>query len=50
MRDDIRKKGLLDEEVYDRVPWMHISSNIDPALKWNLDEEEEDLYYYLIQF
>ena len=31
VRDDIREMGQSGEEVYDRVTWRRISSNIDPT-------------------
>ena len=26
-----KRKGLSEEEVYDRATWMHMSSNVDPT-------------------
>ena len=31
VRDDIKKKGLSAEEVYDRATWRRVSSYIDPT-------------------
>ena len=31
VRDDIKEKGLSEEEVYDRATWRHMSSYMDPT-------------------
>ena len=41
VKDDIKEKGLLGEEVYDRATWRRKSSYIDNTPKWKSDEEEE---------
>ena len=41
VKDDIKEKGLLVEEVYDRATWSRMSSYIDNTQKWESDEEEE---------
>ena len=31
VKDDIKKKGLLADDVYDHATWRHMSSYIDPT-------------------
>ena len=31
VRDDIKEKGLSEEDVYDRATWRRMSSDIDPT-------------------
>ena len=31
VKDDLREKGLSEEEVYDRAAWRRLSSHIDPT-------------------
>ena len=31
VKDDIKEKGLLVDEVYDRATWRRMSSYIDPT-------------------
>ena len=34
VKDDIKVKGLSDDEVYDRATWRRMSSHIDHTQKW----------------
>ena len=34
VKDDIKEKGLSDDDVYDRATRGRMSSYIDPTLKW----------------
>ena len=42
VKDDIKGKGLLGEEVYNQATWRSISSYIDLSSKWLRDEGEEE--------
>ena len=33
VKDDIKEKGLLADEVYERATWRRMSSYIDPHIK-----------------
>ena len=41
MRDDINRKGLSADEMYDHSTWRRMSSYIDPTYSGNKMKEKE---------